>query len=433
MDVRVKGIRAHDETVESARAGQRVALNIAGKLQAASIARGDWLVEPEAARSTKRLDVEFTLLPNAPFPLKHLAPVKLYIGAKRIAGRLALLDTGERHDSAERGSNRLLPGTGCLAQLILDGDIACVRGERFLLRDHAENVILGGGIILDPAAPQSGKSRPARIAWLKGMQAPSPAAALAELVAQDQLIELQRFRHTWNLREDEAVEPLPVDSRHFSAEGRQWLVSTRRWRNAEQLLLGLIAQWHREQPQLRGIKMTELHRSMAQHCESALTMAVLIAHLETGDLVLHEGHIRRAEFQATESAEAIVNWNQVQQCLEQCGRNIPLLSELCARCALSETDLHAVVKTATKSGKLIRINAARYAQPEQLMVFARDVISCDSNSDMLSIANLKSRFGSGRKLTVEIMEYFDSVHFTRRQGEARVILHAEVPGKLFQT
>ena len=38
------------------------------------------------------------------------------------------------------------------------------------------------------------------------------------------------------------------------------------------------------------------------------------------------------------------------------------------------------------------------------------------------MAVLKSRFGTGRNLTVEILEHFDRLHLTRREGNVRVLL-----------
>ena len=91
-----------------------------------------------------------------------------------------------------------------------------------------------------------------------------------------------------------------------------------------------------------------------------------------------------------------------------------------------------MVNNAAKNGELCRITDTRFALPEQLMQFAREVLSCDSSGEPLTVIGLKSRFGTGRRLTIEILEYFDRVHFTRRRGDTRVILNAELPVKLFK-
>ena len=432
-ELRVRSIRAHDEAVASACAGQRVALNLSGKLEAGAVGRGDWLVDPKINRIGNRLDVSFSLLPSAPFAIKHLAPVKLYIGAKRIAGRMALLShSGDDKAGDGVGGNRLQPGNSGLAQLILEGQVACVRGERFLLRDHAENIILGGGVILDPDGPSSGKSRPRRLGWLRAMQEDSSAAALASLIAQGQLVDLDHFKQICNLRDDEATDLPPANSRLFSSEGCHWAVSTQRWAEADQLLTDYIDQWHRENPEQPGIKMTELKPAITESCESPLAMAVLVSRLETGSLAMKDGLIRRADFQPTVSVQALTQWRIIRQRLKDCGDHIPLLSELSEQTGIAVTTLTKVMMDAAKNGDLCRITDTRYALPEQLMRFAREVLSCDRNGEPLTVIGLKSRFGGGRRLTIEILEYFDRVHFTQRRGDNRVILNAELPAKLFE-
>jgi selenocysteine-specific elongation factor len=429
-EARVRGIRAHDQTVESGGAGQRIALNISGKLDAASVERGDWLVAPQIARTFNRLDVSFSLLPTAPFALKNLAPVKLHIGAKRVAARLAIL-SGIRRDG-EVTSNRLQPGTRCLAQLILEGPAACIRGERFLLRDQAENLILGGGVVLDPQGSQSGKGRPERLDWLRALQLPSAEQALARLIAENQLVDLDHFQQICNLREDETRDLLPADGRLFTSEGHRWIVSHDRWTEAEQLLMVAIDNWHREEPQAPGIKMTRLKPLICKDYPPPLAMAALVARLEQGALVLREGLISRAGFQPAVSPEASRGWQKIEQHLKQGGNQIPLLSELAAQTGIESPGLGKLVKDAAKTGKLCTISDSRYALPEQLMCYAREVLSCDSNGEPLSVINLKARFGCGRNLTVEILEYFDRVRFTQRRGDTRVVLNKEVPLQLFK-
>jgi selenocysteine-specific elongation factor len=112
--VRVRGIHAQDEEAEWGSAGQRCALNISGSVTRQDIERGDWLVEEGSGPCTGRFDARFTLLPASPLSLRHLVPVKLYIGAKRLPAKLVLL----RPPGKEGG---LDPGDTSRVQLIVDG------------------------------------------------------------------------------------------------------------------------------------------------------------------------------------------------------------------------------------------------------------------------------------------------------------------------
>ena len=63
--VRVRGLHAQNREAQQARAGQRVAVNIAGeRLSLEQIHRGDWLIATELHAPTMRIDIELNLLPS---------------------------------------------------------------------------------------------------------------------------------------------------------------------------------------------------------------------------------------------------------------------------------------------------------------------------------------------------------------------------------
>ena len=176
LEVRVRELRANDAMVKSAAAGQRVALCLAGKVELNDIDRGDCLVEPALAQLSQRLDVQLSLLSDAPTALKHLSPAKLYIGARRVGAKVALI---------EKGVSSLTPGQTSMAQLILDSPISAYSGERFVLRDDSESFHLGGGVVLDPNGPQYGKAKPERLTWLSALATGSVDTALEHLLVNN--------------------------------------------------------------------------------------------------------------------------------------------------------------------------------------------------------------------------------------------------------
>ena len=233
IDLRVRGLRCHDQDVETARFGQRIAINLAGRVELEDIERGDWLTSPNSIEPSSRLDVSFSLLSDAPFALKHLAPVKLHLGAKRVSGKLALVSTSKR---------RLEPGDECLAQLILDDKVSSMVGDRFVIRDHAETRVLGGGRVLDPNGPKQGKSRAGRLQWLSAMQISDHELALQELLQNHQVVDVERF---WRSRNQMNSAQIPTDSHGFSVKGRTFVVSEDHWKQACEQVFELLDDFHR--------------------------------------------------------------------------------------------------------------------------------------------------------------------------------------------
>lgn len=413
QSVRVRHLRANNCEVERASAGQRVALALAGKVSQRQIERGDWLVAPNGPPPSQRLDVEITLLSSAPFALKHMAPVKLYVGAKRTAARIAHIDRTEAP---------LRPGESCLAQLILDDPISSTWGEPILIQDHAENQVLGGGRVLDTEGPKFGKSRGDRLHWLQALQIPDAKSALQRLLQSNLTVDLSRF---WRNRNHQQVPEnlFPTDDvRTFEREGNLWAVTEAQWQSVTQWLANSIDRWHREQPQSPGMKMTSLHQMLTGHFDLTLGLAAADALLRSGGLALREGHISRQGFQPAKSQEALDHWQRLKQQLQKSGVALPLLSDLLTLAQVPDPCAKQALRIGMGRGELHELNKHRYALPTQLLHYFESLTLAHEQGEALSVAVLKTRFGTGRNLTVEILEHFDRLHLTRREGNVRVLL-----------
>ena len=135
LEVRVRGIQVHGESVEWAHPGQRVALNLAG-IDREQLRRGDVVASGEAApRASYRLDVELDFEPESPSGPRR---VQVHHGTRMSIARLVVL------------------GEGRLAQLRLDRPIIAQVGERFVIRSIAPPGTLGGGLVIDAAPPRHG-------------------------------------------------------------------------------------------------------------------------------------------------------------------------------------------------------------------------------------------------------------------------------------
>ena len=177
--------------------------------------------------------------------------------------------------------------------------------------------------------------------------------------------------------------------------------------------------------------MTELKHAMGKLMEPALAMAVLVSLIQAAELQLQGGLVSLPGFRPTKSAEAIAHWEAVRQYLNRCQLQIPLYSELLEATRIPDVELRQAVKAAVKSGKLHRLNDSRYALPEHLLTLSQRVVAAEREGEELSVVGLKSHFGSGRKLTIELLEYFDSIHFTRRQGDKRILVDREAATERF--
>ena len=136
-EARVRAVQVHDETLERAAAGQRVAVNLVG-VGIDEVARGDVLAGADAGlRGTYVLDASLEFAEREP---EHGDRVQVHHGTRESAARLAWLG-------------------GRFWQLRLEQPLLALAGDRVVVRQIAPPDTLGGGVVLDAAARKHGPSR----------------------------------------------------------------------------------------------------------------------------------------------------------------------------------------------------------------------------------------------------------------------------------
>jgi selenocysteine-specific elongation factor len=142
---RVRAVHVHDEPVDRAEAGQRVALNLGG-VSVHDVARGDVVCHPEhGPEPTHRIDADLRLAGAPP------RRVHVHHGARDAPGRLVALGGG-------------------LWQARLERPLFASRGDRVVVRAVSPPDTLGGGVVLDAHPRRHGGSTAIR-ARLEGLRA----------------------------------------------------------------------------------------------------------------------------------------------------------------------------------------------------------------------------------------------------------------------
>jgi len=155
-EARIRSVEVHDEPVERADAGQRVALNLAGVARD-EVGRGDVVVDGAPLAPSYRVDVALT----------WVTPDARPDGGARVAV----------HHGTRESPARLVELGGRFFQLRLEQPLVPAAGDRLVIRSLAPPDTLGGGVILDPQPKRHGPSRDllARLARLERGE-PEPEA-----------------------------------------------------------------------------------------------------------------------------------------------------------------------------------------------------------------------------------------------------------------
>ena len=140
LRARVRSVQVHDEPVERAAAGQRVAVNLVG-VDRREVARGDVLADVAARpalNATYVIDASLELDRSRP-PIEHGTRVHVHHGTREAPARVARLG-------------------GRFFQLRLERPLLAEAGDHLVVRQIAPPDTLGGGVVLDAAARRHGTS-----------------------------------------------------------------------------------------------------------------------------------------------------------------------------------------------------------------------------------------------------------------------------------
>jgi selenocysteine-specific elongation factor len=414
--VRVRGLHAQNRPIETAAAGERCAVNIAGSFSDGSgPSRGDWLLAPERHMPARRLDLFVRASRYAEAPLRDGLPVHLHLGTEDIVGRAAVL------------SGRAIgPGETGFVQIDLDQPLGALYGDRVALRDHAARHTLGGGHVVDPFPPRRGRRLPARLALLDAMAPVDPAAALAGMLAVAGVVDLANFALVRNLTSAE-LDRLTDDAAFLRVgPGRAPVaVAADRLAALGEAIIAALADWHQAQPDTLGPPRPALLAKLRAEAPEAALDAALAA-LAVAGRVVREGALwRLPEHLPRLTAADEQLWERVRLQLAAAELRPPRVREISAALSLEPEAVERFLGRAEHLGRVVKVADNRYFLPQTLACLteiARELADA-SPEGTFTAAVFKDRSGVGRNLTIRILEYLDRMGATRRLGDARIVLH----------
>lgn len=422
ISTRVRGIHALNQPAALARAGQRCALNLAGtELKRVDIARGDWLVAPQAHAPTTRIDVQVTVCATESGPLMYWAPVHLHIGAASVNARIAPLQ-----------GRSIAPGASGLAQLAIDVPVGTLRGDRFILRDQSARRTVAGGVVLDPFGSARGKSKPERLAQIAAMAHSTPQEAFAALLdAAPDGVNLDRFVQAWNLAPDEAqlLHRLPTVKLCSSDQGMRGF-ALHRWSALCDRICGALRGWHAEQPGSLGPTYAALAAKIGLPVTS-VAMHAAVRSLTEQRVIVRDGlSLRLPEHRAQLSDADQEFLEKISGALQIAGIRPPIVGELAAMLEIEQSVLVPFLEHVSSLGHLVRVAKNRFFLPATMAELVRiaNALASESPDGMFNAALFRDRSGIGRNLTIELLEFFDRAGVTRFGGGRRRIVAPDVRG-----
>ena len=403
--VRVRGLRVQDQPAERGRAGQRIALALAG-VDKGEIRRGMWALVPALDAPLRRFDARLRVLSGQP-PLKHWTPVHLHLGAEDVPARVALLN-GEA----------IAPGEETWAQITVDREIGAISGDSFILRDASARHTLGGGVVLDIAPPTRKKRSPARLAMLAALADPDPAIAL-RCASEQQFagVSLPGFAQNRNLDPPtlaglcEKLGLILIGDTAFSAQ---------RWQELAERLLSALSAEHERAADMPGVERDRLRHLTLPTLARPAFDALLGGLLASGRIAQTHAwlHLPEHRVQLAEGDRRL--WTKLKPLLDAVPFNPPRVRDVARAEGLAEDTVRSLFKRLARFGEAYPVAHDHYFTAEAVADLARRVSVISQRDACVRAASLRDDIGGGRKVAIHILEFFDRIGYTRRVRDTHV-------------
>jgi len=406
---RVRGIHANNAESETGRAGDRLAINLAG-IDKGDIARGDWLVADPGLRLYKKLDVRLRVVADARRPLRHWTPVHMHLGAKNVTGRVAVL-----------GADAIEPGESALAQLVLDEAVGACAHDRFVIRDQSAQITLGGGHVIDLFPPRRGRARADRLAMLDALDTEDHVQALSGALAlADTGLNLTAFLATRNLNEAEAATALGAAKAVLAGDGEDRMaLSSSAWEARRTEFLGALDSFHSANPDRLGPATAQLRRSVGRFVPETLLNAMVSATVADGTIASDGMLLHRPDHQPGLTGDDAKHWAALLPLLEETPGTPPVVHDLASETGLTVGAVMKTMRQAVRMGMAVQIAGNRFFVPAALRAHGEVFVRMIAADGTVGVSDFRKEAGIGRNLAVEVLEYFDRIKLSQRDGNIR--------------
>lgn len=402
---KVRGLHSHGKSIQTAYAGQRVAINLQG-VDKEDLRRGDAVVVPGRLTPTRKIDAKMELLADAPV-LKNKSLVHFHLGTSETIARVIFF-----------GRNELKAGEACYCQLRLHGPVIAMSGDRYIVRRFSPVDTIGGGEVLDPLS--------FRRSYKEGLEDLQvfETGMLSDKIA----VKVKRYGiygisssviEGWIKAEIPSIREAlkALRERGFLIQFEDVLIHKSVLDSFSEKIKKIMEDFHKKNPLRPGMLKEELRARL--DIEPRL-FGNLMNSLK--DIVIDKEFIRLSSFKAALSQVDESIKTGILELLEKSGFQPPFKEELAQTLKLETKRLADILNLLAKEGSLVRISDTMYVPSSVFQNMITNLKGFFRKKPEMTVAEFRDILNTSRKYALPLLEYLDSHKITLRVGDVRKLL-----------
>ena len=410
---KVRGIQAHNQSVNRAEAGMRTAINFQG-LEMDAVNRGDVLSNINALKPNYMLDVSIHYLKSNKKPIKNRARVRFHTGTSEILGILVLLDKEE-----------LVPGESTVAQLRLDKPVAVISNDRFVLRSYSPVRTIGGGYILNPIPKKQKRFKPDVIKGLKRLLDKNPednvsyhvgesgyrGLSFSDIKIMTNLHEKNLFRIVQDLLSKRIIILFDKDNQiYIHQEALEKLKNE---------TIGYLDRYHSVNPLKAGMPKEELKSKFPALVRQKLFHMMINEMANEGLIVQEENVVRMTSHKVSLGVDQADIRTKILSAYLSAGLTPPYYRELSKTLDIQASHAKDVLTLLLDEGRIVKVKEDLYFHVDAVKGLKEKLVDFLETNGEMTTPQFKDIAGVSRKYLIPLIEYFDATNVTIRVGDIR--------------
>ncbi|NLX61580.1 MAG: selenocysteine-specific translation elongation factor [Tissierellia bacterium] len=417
---RIRSLQVHGNSTDIAYAGQRVAINLAG-IKTEEIDRGDVIAPKNSMKPTSMLDVKVKLIDSIDRIIKNRTRVRLYIGTKEILARIVLLDRDE-----------LNPGEESYAQLRLEEPIVAKREDRFILRFYSPMFTIGGGKILEPNPRKKKRFDEGTIEELKLKDIGDSKDVIEKIILDNSnsfptvkeiskstaMLEDKVKKHVRDLEEEEKVIV-------FNLTKDLHVIHKDYYRDLKSKIIDHLKSYHEKYPLRYGILKEELRSKFLGNIKALIGEKFI-------DLLIKEGSVKQRKesiylegFQVKYSEKHMAIKDEIINTLKSHSYMPPKIDDLRKSIRYEEKEVEEVFLALVNNEEIIRLNEDMGFYKETIEEAIKLITEYLNKNNFITVAEFRDLLNTNRKTAIALLEYFDQIKITKREGDKRLLFSSQ--------
>jgi selenocysteine-specific elongation factor len=417
LTARIRSLQVHDEDEKVAFGGQRVAINLAG-IKKEDIHRGSVVAPINAMKESMMIDVKVKLLKSAEKAIENRTRLHLDIGTDEVLCRIILLDKEE-----------LKPGEEAYAQLRLEETTVSKRGDKFILRFYSPMFTIGGGTVLEPNASKKKRFDKNILEELKIKESGSTVEILEKIIFEkrNEFLSLKDISIETSMLEANVIH----DTEILVKENKILLFYTGKdiypihkdfCEQIKEALVLEIGKYHEKYPLRLGMPKEELRGRLLKNVNSKVADKLFQKYVEENVIEQTEELIKLKGFYPSYTKEQQRIKSYIMEQLLKDEFLPPKKEDIASSTKVDKLEVDEVFNALILNKEIIKINEEVYLNTQSFDKSLKLLNKFISEHDGISVGEYRDILGTNRKVAIGLLEFFDLLKITKRDGEKRTLI-----------